>query len=109
MSKKGGFKFSLYWLYSIIAIALISLYYMNDESVSKEVSWTKFSEIAINDGKDIKEIKVYRNSNELEALITDSLAAKILNKDVDKVGKNPKLLVSIPSSDQFDKVSSEWR
>ena len=109
MNKKGGFKFSLYWIYSIIAIALISLYYMNDDSVSKEVSWTKFSEIAINDGDGIKEIKVFRNSNELEAVITDSLAAKLFNKEVEKVGKNPRLLVSIPSSDQFDKVSSEWR
>ena len=39
-------KFSLYWMYSLIAFLLIALYYMNDGSTSKEVSWTKFEEIA---------------------------------------------------------------
>ena len=35
-------KFSLYWMYSLIAFLLIGLYYMNDGSTSKEVSWTTF-------------------------------------------------------------------
>lgn len=107
MSKKGGFKFSLYWVYSIIAIALISLYYMNDDSLQKEVSWTKFTEIATNGG--VKEVTVYTNKDMLEAVLVDSIAAKVFDREVEKVGKNPKVIVNIPSADQFDKVSAEWQ
>lgn len=107
MSKKGGFKFSLYWVYSIIAIALISLYYMNDDSLQKEVSWTKFTEIATNGG--VKEVTVYTNKDMLEAVLVDSIAAKVFDRDVEKIGKSPKVIVNIPSADQFDKVSAEWQ
>lgn len=107
MSKKGGFKFSLYWVYSIIAIALISLYYMNDDSLQKEVSWTKFTEIATNGG--VKEVTVYTNKDMLEAVLVDSIAAKVFDREVEKVGKKPKVIVNIPSADQFDKVSAEWQ
>lgn len=107
MSKKGGFKFSLYWVYSIIAVALISLYYMNDDSLQKEVSWTKFSEIATNGG--VKEVTVYTNKDMLEAVLVDSIAAKVFDRDVEKIGKSPKVIVNIPSADQFDKVAAEWQ
>ena len=52
MSKKGGFKISLYWVYSLIAIALITLYYTNDDSVNKEVPWSTFEEIAKDSDRD---------------------------------------------------------
>ena len=109
MNKKGGFKLSLYWVYLLIAGALIYLYYTHDDSTNKEIGWSEFSDIAINDSKDIKSIKVYRNSGTLEAVITDSLAAKVLEKDINKVGENPKLIVNIPSADQFEEVSNEWK
>ena len=109
MSKKGGFKISLYWVYSLIAIALIVLYYKSDDSVSKEVPWSTFEEIAKNENKGIKTIKVFRNSGTLEAVLTDSLGAKVFEKDITKVGKNPTLIVNIPSADNFSESASEWK
>ena len=109
MSKKGGFKISLYWVYSLIAIALIVLFYKNDDSVSKEVPWSTFEEIAKNENNGIKTIKVFRNSGTLEAVLTDSLGAKVFEKDITKVGKNPTLIVNIPSADNFSESASEWR
>ena len=109
MSKKGGFKISLYWVYSLIAIALITLYYTNDDSVNKEVPWSTFEEIAKTENKGIKDIKVFRNSGTLEAVLTDSLAAKVFEKDIDKVGKNPKLIVKISSADNFSETASKWK
>lgn len=109
MSKKGGFKISLYWVYSLIAIALIVLYYKNDDSVSKEVPWSTFEEIAKNENNGIKTIKVFRNSGTLEAVLTDSLGAKVFEKDITKVGKNPTLIVNIPSADNFSESASEWK
>lgn len=109
MSKKGGFKISLYWVYSLIAIALIVLFYKSDDSVSKEVPWSTFEEIAINENKGIKTIKVFRNSGTIEAVLTDSLGAKVFEKDITKVGKNPTLIVNIPSADNFSESASEWK
>lgn len=109
MSKKGGFKISLYWVYSIIAIALISLYYMNDDSVNKEVPWSTFEEIAKTEPNGIKDVKVFRNSGTLEAVLTDSLAAKVFEKEVEKVGKNPKLIVKISSADNFSETAAKWK
>ena len=109
MSKKGGFKISLYWVYSLIAIALIVLFYKSDDSASKEVPWSTFEEIAINENKGIKTIKVFRNSGTIEAVLTDSLGAKVFEKDITKVGKNPTLIVNIPSADNFSESASEWK
>ncbi len=109
MSKKGGIKISLYWVYLLIAIALFTLYYKSDDSVSKEVPWSTFEEIAKNENNGIKTIKVFRNSGTLEAVLTDSLGAKVFEKDITKVGKNPTLIVNIPSADNFSESASEWR
>ena len=64
------FKFSLYWLYSIIAFMLIALYVMNNNAVSKEVSWSEFDNIAKAGG--IKEIVVYSNKEPRPVLLTVS-------------------------------------
>lgn len=108
MRKKGGFRI-LYWVYSLIAIALITLYYNHNDSASKEVPWSTFEEIAINENKGIKTIKVFRNSGTIEAVLTDSLGAKVFEKDITKVGKNPTLIVNIPSADNFSESASEWK
>lgn len=109
MSKKGGFKISLYWVYSLIAIALISLYYTHDDSVNKEVPWSTFEEIAKTETNGIKDVKVFRNSGTLEAVLTDTLAAKVFEKDIEKVGKNPKLIVKISSADNFSETAAKWK
>lgn len=108
MRKKGGFRI-LYWVYSLIAIALITLYYNHNDSASKEVPWSTFEEIAINENKGIKTIKVFRNSGTIEAVLTDSLGAKVFEKDITKVGNNPTLIVNIPSADNFSESASEWK
>ena len=38
--------FNLYWMYALIVLALIALYYFQDNSEKKEVSWTKFEQCA---------------------------------------------------------------
>ncbi|MEG1642888.1 MAG: ATP-dependent metallopeptidase FtsH/Yme1/Tma family protein, partial [Bacteroidales bacterium] len=106
-NKKPGMKVNLYWLYSIIAIALVALYYMNDESMTKDVNWTEFSDIAVKGG--IKEVTVYTNKDYLDAVLTDSVAEKVFERSIDKIGKNPKVHVNISSADQFDKVAAEWK
>ena len=94
-------KFSLYWMYSLIAFLLIGLYYMNDGSTSKEVSWTKFEEIAKGGG--IKEMTVYTNKDYVEAFLTDSAAQKIFNTSKENLSKKAKVYTNIASADAISK------
>ncbi|MCP9612932.1 ATP-dependent zinc metalloprotease FtsH [Coprobacter tertius] len=106
--KKPKFmKFSLYWMYSLIALLLIGLYYMNDGSVSKEVNWTEFEKIAKEGG--ITQMTVYTNKDNVEAIITDSIAQKIFKTSSDKIGKNPKIYTNIASPEVLDKAIEKWK
>ena len=100
-------RFNLYWMYSLIAFVLIGLYYMNDGSNSKEVTWSEFEKIARDNG--IKQIVVYTNKDYLEAYIKDSTAQNVFKTTADKIGKNPKIYTNIPSADAFDKNVETWR
>lgn len=72
---KKTFRFNLYWMYALIALSLIGVYYMNDGSSSKEVTWSEFEQIARDGG--IKQITVYTNKDYLEAFLSDSTAQKV--------------------------------
>ena len=61
---KKTFRFNLYWMYALIALSLIGVYYMNDGSSSKEVTWSEFEQIA-RYGKEIKEIAWWLCKNEM--------------------------------------------
>lgn len=100
-------KFSLYWMYSLIAFLLIGLYYMNDGSTSKEVSWTKFEEIAKGGG--IKEMTVYTNKDYVEAFLTDSAAQKIFNTSKENLSKKAKVYTNIASADAISKNIDKWK
>ena len=60
--KKKGIRFNLYWMYSLIALVLIGLYYMNDNTMSKEVNWTEFEKIAKEGG--IRQKRLCRSPTE---------------------------------------------
>ena len=100
------FKFSLYWLYSIITFMLIGLYIMNDNAVSKEVSWSEFEKIAKAGG--IKEITVFSNKDIAEASITDSLVHKVFPEE-NRSGRDARIYTNIPSSDAFAEAIKGWQ
>lgn len=93
------FNFSIYWMYAIIAIALLGIYYAQDGSVSKEVSWSEFVNYAYGDG--IKSVTVYKGKGEAEAALNDSLTKKIFGKEILKAGSKPVISVVIPSEDKI--------
>ncbi|MBQ7822565.1 MAG: ATP-dependent zinc metalloprotease FtsH [Bacteroidaceae bacterium] len=100
------FKFNLYWLYSIITFMLIAVYVMNDNAVSKEVSWSEFEKIAKEGG--IKEITVFSNKEIAEASIVDSVALQVFPKE-DKLGRKTRIYTTIPSSDSFAESVKDWQ
>ena len=105
---KKTFRFNLYWMYALIALSLIGVYYMNDGSSSKEVTWSEFEQIARDGG--IKQITVYTNKDYLEAFLSDSTAQKVFGTgNSQKLGRSPKLYVNIPDAATFNQEVSKWK
>lgn len=73
--KKKKLNFSLYWMYAIIILVLVGVYYLDQNSITKPVTYSEFEKYVTEGG--VEKIVVYTNKNEAEAFITDSLAKKI--------------------------------
>lgn len=100
------FKFNLYWIYAVIAVTFFGLYLFNDPGMTKEVNWTEFESIVKRES--IEKITVYREKNQLEATLKEADAPAIFNLPAEKIGKDPKLTVNIPSVDKFEDSKKEW-
>ncbi|MGL4294061.1 MAG: ATP-dependent zinc metalloprotease FtsH [Bacteroidales bacterium] len=105
--KPKFFKFNLYWMYSIIAILLIGLYLLNDNSMTKEIGFTEFEKIAKSGG--VEKVVVITNKDVVEAYLSDSAAQQVFHTKQEKIGKNPMITVSIPSADKFSDAVDKWR
>lgn len=104
--KMPQFKFNLYWIYAVIAVTFFGLYLFNDPGMTKEVNWTEFESIVKRES--IEKITVYREKNQLEATLKEADAPAIFNLPAEKIGKDPKLTVNIPSVDKFEDSKKEW-
>lgn len=107
--KKGPFSFSIYWLYAIILVFLVGMLYLDDNSLSKEVSYTKFEQYVSSGG--VTKITVFTNTNRAEAVLNDSLAAKVFNDKQFKAGDGvvARIETDIPSADKVQDQIEAWR
>ena len=103
--QKKGIRFNLYWMYSLIALVLIGLYYMNDNTMSKEVNWTEFEKIAKEGG--ITRLTVFAKKDYAEAQLNDSTAKAVFKTD--KINGKPVIYTNIPSGDSFAKTLDTWK
>ena len=103
--KKKGIRFNLYWMYSLIALVLIGLYYMNDNTMSKEVNWTEFEKIAKEGG--ITRLTVFAKKDYAEAQLNDSTAKAVFKTD--KINGKPVIYTNLPSGDSFAKTLDTWK
>ena len=107
--KKKTIKFSLYWMYAIILLVLGGLYYLDQNSITKEVTYSEFEKYVTEGG--VEKIVVYTNKNEAEAFITDSLASKIFAPSQYTQGEHHdvKITTSIPSADKLQDKIDQWQ
>lgn len=106
--KKPNIRFNMYWMYAIIIITLIGILYFDDNSMTKEVAYSEF-ETYVND-RGISKIIVYSNKNEAEALLTDSMAAKVFpNAYKENSGIAAKIVTDIPSPDKLQDKIDQWQ
>ena len=106
--KPFGIGFSMYWAYAIIIVFLLAMLYIDDTSIEKEVSYTKFKEYVTTGG--VGEITVFSNTNKAEAVLSDSLARTIFPESQYKGGKGTiaKIITDIPSADKFEDQIDLW-
>ncbi len=109
MKNKKGMKFNMYWMYAIIVAFLLGMLYLDDNTITKEVNYTEFEKIVGDGGA--KKIIIYNNSNEAEAILTDSMT-NIQFKNL-ATTNNPnteaKIKTTISSSDKLSNQIDLWR
>ncbi|MCI9607551.1 MAG: ATP-dependent zinc metalloprotease FtsH [Muribaculaceae bacterium] len=106
--QKPTIRFSMYWMYAIVIICLVGLLYMDDTSMSKEVSYTEFEQYVGSGG--VTKIVVERGTNEAEAFLNDSLAAKVFAGQFKKdSGVKVAVSATIPSADKLQEMVDQCR
>ena len=107
--KTGGIKFSMYWAYAIIIVFLLGMLYIDNNSIAKDVSFTKFEQYVGTGG--VEKITVFTNTNQAEAVLSDSLAATIFPESQYQPGKGAlaKIVTDIPSADKLQDQIDLWR
>ncbi len=108
--KKGGIKFSLWWMYAIIFLFLAGIFMFDNNTVTKEVSYTKFEQYVEQD-HGVTKIIVSSNGKDLSAYLTDSLASRVFANSnyTPGEGVKPKVECVIPSTDQLARKIEQWR
>ena len=104
--KKSPFpKFNIYWMYMLVFLGLLAAYWMNDNSMAKEVSQNEFESYIASGG--VEKIVVY-NKESAEAVLNDSLAKVVYgNRYQPKQGFKAKVSTKIGSVEKFeDKVDA---
>lgn len=111
--KKPQIKFSMYWMYAIILLFLFAMFYIDDNSVSKEVNYTELENIitdSVNSrNHGITKIVVNKKKEEAIAILSDSLAHALFQKSQIKAGSEVSVNARIPSSDEFARKIDLWK
>jgi cell division protease FtsH len=108
--RKNPIRFSLWWMYGIVLIFLAGMVYLDDNSITKDVSFTEFENYVVKD-HGITKIVVYTDKRTAEGYMTDSLAAAVFRNSQYSPGKGTeaKVVTNIPSADKIDSKISTWR
>lgn len=111
--KKPQIKFSMYWMYAVITLFLFAMFYLDDNSVSKEVNYSDFENYitdsinARNHG--ITKITVDKKKGVAEAQLSDSLARQVFHQSQYKEGVDAGIRTTLPSTDEFARKIDAWK
>ena len=110
LNKKKPFGFSLFWMYGLIILFIFGVYYLDDNVVTKEVSYSEFEKY-VSEDHGITKIIVFTDKKEAEGFLSDSLASKLFHQNSYKPGdgKSATVITDIPSADKLDSKIDEWR
>jgi len=111
--KKPQIKFSIYWMYAIIVLFMLSMLYIDDNSVTKEVSYSEFENYvtdSINSrNHGITKIVVDKKSGTAQAQLSDSLAKAVFHKSQYKDDAVANISTTLPSNEVFARKIDQWK
>ena len=93
-------------MYAIVIIFLAGMLYLDDNTITKEVSYSDFEKYVTDGG--VEKIIIYTNKDEAIAFVNDSLASTIFHKDQVEKGTEYKISTDIPSADKLQDKIDEW-
>ncbi|MBQ0070072.1 MAG: ATP-dependent zinc metalloprotease FtsH [Bacteroidales bacterium] len=100
------FKFNIYWMYGIVLAMILGVWMFNDKSANQEVSWSEFETWVSKGG--VESIVVYSDESEVEAILSDSLAAKVYKSYVPQPGRKASIRANC-SKTGVDQKIDQWR
>lgn len=108
--KKNPFKFSIWWMYAIVLLFLGGIFYFDNDTVTKKVSYSTFEEYVEHDHA-ITKIVIFSDKKLVEGYVTDSLAREIFknNNFAPGQGVKAKVEANIPSADRLSQKIDEWK
>lgn len=101
---KNRFGFSMFWMYALIVMFLFGMYYMDSNSMNREVEYSTFEDYLYSGG--FKKLVIYIDKNEVEGVLTGTMAKQVF-KDKDSTNDKSEAVVStvIPNVDKLtDKI-----
>ncbi len=111
--KRPVIKFSLYWMYAFVLLFLFGMLYLDDNTVTKKVSYSEFENYitdSINAGNHgITKIIVDKKKGMAEAQLSDSLAKAIFPQSQIKDGGVTSITTTLPSTDEFARKIDYWK
>lgn len=111
--KRPQIKFSMYWMYAFILLFLFGMMYLDDNSVSKKVSYSEFENYITDSinarAHGITKIIVDKKKGMAEAQLSDSLARTVFHKSQYKDGAVANITTTLPSTDEFARKIDLWK
>lgn len=108
-NKKKSFGISLFWMYAIILLVLGGLFYLDDNSITKDISYSDFENYIVRD-HGIDKIIVFSDKKQAEGFLTDSLAEALFPGQYEAgKGMHATVRADIPSADKIDSKIEQWR
>jgi cell division protease FtsH len=108
--RKNPVRFSLWWMYAAVLLFLAGMLALDDNSVTRDVTFTEFENYVTKD-HGIYKIVIYTDKRKAEGYMTDSLASALFknNQYVAGKGTDAKIVTDIPSADKMDTKIDQWR
>lgn len=97
---------NMIWMYLLIIAALIALYFSQDNSQPKEVTWSEFQTAAL--AGDIDKIAVITTDGTAEGTLTHQGARNQKFDMSNGLQVERKLIATIPSTDKFQDKIDQW-
>ena len=115
--KKRQIKFSMFWMYAIILLFLAGIFYLDDNSIEKEVSYTEFENIVAPEDSTrtnlsgITKLVIDTKKGRATAYLLDSLAAANFHASQFTPGKGQeaKIWTKIGDVGEFQREVKAWR